>query len=45
MDALLTLLNSEDEPIIRRLLHYYTSWSSIEDEEGDKAAADRLFFI
>ncbi|KAJ3935187.1 MAG: spinocerebellar ataxia type 10 protein domain-containing protein [Lentinula lateritia] len=28
----------EDEPIIRRLLHYYTSWSSIEDEEASFTA-------
>ncbi|KAJ7132123.1 spinocerebellar ataxia type 10 protein domain-containing protein [Mycena epipterygia] len=24
----------ENEPVIRRLLHYYTSWSSMEDEEA-----------
>ncbi|KAJ4473682.1 spinocerebellar ataxia type 10 protein domain-containing protein [Lentinula aciculospora] len=28
----------EDEPVIRRLLHYYTSWSSMEDEEASFAA-------
>ncbi|KAJ3732029.1 spinocerebellar ataxia type 10 protein domain-containing protein [Lentinula guzmanii] len=28
----------EDEHIIRRLLHYYTSWSSMEDEEASFAA-------
>ncbi|KAH7872988.1 spinocerebellar ataxia type 10 protein domain-containing protein [Lentinula edodes] len=28
----------EDEPIIRRLLHYYTSWSSIENEEASFTA-------
>ncbi|KAJ3855487.1 spinocerebellar ataxia type 10 protein domain-containing protein [Lentinula lateritia] len=28
----------EDEPIIRRLLHYYTSWSSMEDEEASFTA-------
>ncbi|KAJ4000874.1 spinocerebellar ataxia type 10 protein domain-containing protein [Lentinula boryana] len=28
----------EDEQIIRRLLHYYTSWSSMEDEEASFAA-------
>ncbi|KAL0580613.1 hypothetical protein V5O48_001438 [Marasmius crinis-equi] len=28
----------ENEPEIRRLLHYYTSWSSIQDEEATFAA-------
>ncbi|KAF5352890.1 hypothetical protein D9757_012091 [Collybiopsis confluens] len=28
----------ENEPIIRRLLHYYTSWSSLQDEEATLAA-------
>ncbi|KAF9074916.1 spinocerebellar ataxia type 10 protein domain-containing protein [Rhodocollybia butyracea] len=28
----------ESEPIVRRLLHYYTSWSSMEDEEATFAA-------
>ncbi|KAJ3720947.1 spinocerebellar ataxia type 10 protein domain-containing protein [Lentinula raphanica] len=28
----------EDEPVIRRLLHYYTSWTSMEDEEASFAA-------
>ncbi|KIK61590.1 hypothetical protein GYMLUDRAFT_243286 [Collybiopsis luxurians FD-317 M1] len=32
----------ENEPIIRRLLHYYTSWSSLQDEEGKACVSFRI---
>lgn len=36
---------SENEPFIRRLLHYYTSWSFMEDEEGLSIYFDASFVV